>query len=387
MSNIVLVLDWSNLLYRSLFMTQLFHQGVSYEDKEDVNSFIRKFSTDVLYILKTFNPQNVVIAADSRNPWRKDILADTVVGYKGNRQHSDNFNWANIFKASDDLLAHFEKIGIGVAKVDRGEADDIMAMCKELVFSKFPNESMIIVSADADVQQLISFDNSTHQYCAVYNTIAKGKGGKRMLYAPKGFIDWVNEPEKNDIFFSNVVDANKAYIKNVLSTNSNIELKEENGDDIVLKKIFCGDDGDCVPSFYEWFDNGKKKRVTPAKFSKICESLEIKDTKSLVDKSILLKPNMERILKVELNDIDVEERLNRQRVLVELNSDLFPESVKKYKETLSYMLDKVVNIDFRSMNIRNFLEGTEWSVPVVSKVEKQLFNDIDKYTKNLKKLF
>lgn len=387
MANTVLVLDWSNLLYRSLFMNHLFHQSVTYEDKEDVNSFVRKFSTDVLYILKTFNPQNVVIATDGRNPWRKDILMDCVVGYKGNRQHSDNFNWANIFSASDALLSHFEKMGINVAKVDRGEADDIIAMCKELIFTKFPNENMIIVSADADVQQLISFNLSTHQYCIAYNTISKGKGGKRCIYAPKEFIDWVNEPDKNDIFFSTAIDTDKTYIKEILSANSNIELKEENGDDIVLKKIFCGDDGDCVPSFYEWFDNGKKKRVTPSKFSKICESLEIHNTKSLVDKSILLKPNLERILKVELNDIDINDRLNRQRVLVELNSELFPENIRVYKDTLYYMVGKTLQVDFRALNIHKFLNGTEWEVPVVSKVEKQVFNDIDKYAKNLKKLF
>lgn len=39
-----------------------------------------------------------------------------------------------------------------VAKVEHCEADDIAAMCKEIVFEKYPNYNVIIVSADADIR-------------------------------------------------------------------------------------------------------------------------------------------------------------------------------------------------------------------------------------------
>lgn len=387
MKSTVLVLDWSNLLYRSLFINQIFHKNISYNDKEDVNSFIRKFSTDILYVLKIFNPQNVIIATDAKNPWRKDILADAEIGYKGNRSHDDSFNWENIFAATNELLKIFEKFGVNVANVERAEADDIIAMCKETVFEKFPNYNMIIVSADADVQQLIDFKPDTHQFCIAYNTIAKGNGGARHLYAPKGFIEWINAPEQNDIFFSNTIDSAKTYIKGILSSNANIKLVEENGNDIVLKKIFCGDDGDSVPAFYEWFDNGKKKRVTPARYSKIVEALSVNDTKSLCEKSILLEPVMKRILKLDMNDIDFNDRLNRQRALVELNSSLFPTNIKNYKDTIAYMFNTTSTSDFRNMTFRELLEGTEYVSQYTSKVEKQVFKDVEKYAKNLQKLF
>jgi hypothetical protein len=42
-----------------------------------------------------------------------------------------------------------------------------------------------------------------------------------------------------------------------------------------LSKIFCGDDGDCVPSFYDWYVNGKFTRITPGKAKKIRETVGI----------------------------------------------------------------------------------------------------------------
>ena len=63
-------------------------------------------------------------------------------------------------------------------------------MCTELVKYEYPEYNTIIVSADADLRQLISFDKDTHQYCVVYNTTGKGKGkaNKRSIYAQKNLL-------------------------------------------------------------------------------------------------------------------------------------------------------------------------------------------------------
>jgi hypothetical protein len=39
-----------------------------------------------------------------------------------------------------------------VAQVEHCEADDIVALCKEVVFEKYHNYNIIIVSADADLR-------------------------------------------------------------------------------------------------------------------------------------------------------------------------------------------------------------------------------------------
>ena len=98
----LLILDWSNLLFRSLFMNQLYGKTSNYDRIEDMRSFIYKFATDVCSILNIFKPSNVIIATDAQHAWRKDVLPGEM-GYKSNRQKNENYNWDNIFKCSDDL--------------------------------------------------------------------------------------------------------------------------------------------------------------------------------------------------------------------------------------------------------------------------------------------
>ena len=118
---------------------------------------------------------------------------------KSNREKSDNVNWDNIYKCSDDLQRILQSKGMHVANIERSEADDIMALIKETVYEEYPDYNIIIVSADADIRQLIDFDEVTHQYCVVYNTTGRGKGSKRRMYATDGFLNWVNKEQNVDI--------------------------------------------------------------------------------------------------------------------------------------------------------------------------------------------
>ena len=384
---ILLVLDWSNLLFRSLFMNSLYNQNNDYDRIEDIRSFIYKFATDVCSIINIFKPNNIIIATDSQHAWRKDVLpGDTLtLGYKSNRKKSENINWDNIFKYSDDLQNILQKNNIHIAKVEHCEADDIAAMCKELIFEKYQDYNIIIVSADADIRQLIDFNPITHQYCIVYNTTSKGRGkyAKRFLYVTDDFYNWYNEQTNNfDIFFENE-DLSKHYIKDILQTNSIMELCVENPNEVVLHKIFCGDDGDCVPSFYTWFKDGKKSRITPSKEKKIREIIGINNIKDLLDGKSMLKPVLEKVCKrKEIDDIDVEERLNRQRVLVELNSKLFPEHIQDYKDNLDDMIRDNPTTNFVNIKAQQLLEGTEYEGYDKKKVlEAEIFKDIKKYVK------
>lgn len=374
---ILLVLDWSNLLFRSLFMNSLFSQVNGYNRIEDIRSFMYKFTTDVCSILNIFRPTNVIIATDAQHAWRKDIYAD----YKSNRKKSESINWDNIFKCSDDLQDILRKQGMHPAKVEHCEADDIAAMCKELLFEKYHDYNMIIVSADADIRQLIDFNPITNQYCIVYNTTGKGKGSKRNLYVPEEFKKWYDSTDNSfDIFFENE-DLSKHYVKDLLHANSVMEMTVENPNDVVLSKIFCGDDGDCVPSFYNWYKNGKNTRITPAKAKKIRESLGINTVQDLLDSEHKLKPVFEKTCSIDdINDIDFSDRLNRQRVLVELNSKLFPETIQDYKESLDYMLKDVPPMGFWNVKSQTLLAGTQYEGYDKKKVlEAEIFKGMEKY--------
>lgn len=379
---VLLVLDWSNLLFRSLFMNSLYGQVNGYNRIEDVRSFMYKFTTDVCSILNIFKPTNVIIATDSQHAWRKDVLPgdDLNPGYKSNRKKSESINWDNIFQCSDDLLKILSKNCMHVAKVEHCEADDIAAMCKEIVFEKYPNYNVIIVSADADIRQLIDFNPITHQYCIVYNTTGKGKGSKRHIYVPESFETWYNTVDSNfDIFFENE-DMSKTYIKQLLQANTIMELSVQNPNDVVLDKIFCGDDGDCVPSFYNWYKDGRKVRITPGKEKKVREIIGISTVQDLVDSEYKLKPVFEKVCKRDINDIDFSERLMRQRVLVELNSKLFPEHIQDYKESLDYMISDIPSESFWNLKSQVLLKGTQYEGYDKKKaIEAEIFKGMDKY--------
>lgn len=382
-NKVLLVLDWSNLMFRSLFMNSLYGKVGNYDRIEDMQSFIYKFAIDVCSLINIFKPTNIIIATDAQHPWRKQILPEEV-GYKSNRSKNGNFNWDNIFKCSDDLLHLLTKKGLHVAQVEYGEADDIVAMCTELVKYEYLEYNTVIVSADADLRQLISFDKDTHQYCVVYNTTGKGKGkaNKRSIYATKEFIDWVNAEDQADIFFG-TVDNKKTYIKNLLKQNTIIQLEETNPDEVLLHKIFCGDDGDCVPSMYHWYVSDKKQRITPSREQKIRNQIGINNVKDLCESIQLLPAAMEKVCKKEIDDIDIDERVQRQRVLVELNSKLFPEHIQEYKDTLNWMIKDTPEYNFWNFKAPDLFQGTKYENANKKKaLEAEVFKDMDKYLKS-----
>ena len=374
----ILCLDWSNILFRSLFINQLYGTKMTYDNIEDCQSFIYKFATDVCSIINIFKPNNVILLTDSQHAWRKDVLPGED-GYKSNRQKQEGVNWDNIFKCSDDLKQLFKNAGCHVAEYEHSEADDMAALCKEVIFEKYHDYNLIIVSADADLRQLIDFDPLTNQYCAVYNTIVKGKTGKRFLYITQEMQNWLDKEDQVDIFFSNV-DESKQYIKDIISQNVKIGIEIENPNEILLHKIFCGDDGDCVPSFYSWIHNGKSVRITPAKERKIRETLGIKTIADLIRAKDNLKPLIESVAKKEVNDININERLQRQRILVELNSSLFPKDIQSYKDTIDYMVQSTGETIFANMKAANILKGSEYENSNKPKaLTASVFKDMEKY--------
>ena len=369
---VLLVFDWSNLFFRSLFLHQMFsgHGGsTTYARKEDVDSFIFKFCQDVLALVKLFSNEGVagiaspqiLICCDSKDAWRKSILPldDEGNGYKSNREKDPNIEWDTIYEASDGLLEILKKkVGCTVAITDHAEADDLICMVKESVISDFPDYNVIIVSADADLRQLLSFDPVTHQFCIVYNTTTRPKSKTRRLYVPAGFKEWLDEPDQVDIFFSNF-DASKTYMKSVLESNGAIEPYVEDANEIVLSKLFCGDSSDMVPAMYSYYKNGKQARITPAKYKKIIEMLSIHDVPSLLENVSGLPGAIEKVCKITPSDVDFNERVLFQRRLVELNSSLFPEGISSYKDTIKYMIRNGEPVKTGvSLRAQDILKGT-----------------------------
>ena len=373
----VLVIDFANIFFRAYHMSLVVNPNVGdYTREEDLTAFGYKLMTDIIYIYNIFKPRHLVIAMDGKGAWRKNILPEE---YKSQRVKDENVNWDMLFAVSDDIQNILKKkLGAVIASRDHAEGDDMICMIKECLWGRPEAMNIIIVSSDADLRQLIGFNKETSQYCIVYNPISRPKTKKRRLYVSQAFKDWLDD-DRMDIFFSNF-DPVKNAVNTVLQKNDQIEPWVEDPDDIVLSKIFCGDDSDQVPSFYSYYRSGKSSRVTPAKYKKIVEMLNITDVRSLCEQSSRLAGAIEKVCKVRPDDIDIDERLLRQRRLVELNSDLFPENIREYKETLDYMLrNNTPRISQDNVKAADILDGTRYADGNQKKtLEAEVFRDFDR---------
>jgi hypothetical protein len=328
MNKVDLVFDFSNMAMRALFTCNYAggSQVSTFDTDEECGVLIRKIAMDMAYVMRIFTPDRVIIACDARYPWRNKLYEDIDdESYKGNRQKDTTKNWTKIFEALNDYKKILEEKGFIVSEIPTAEADDLAALWKKNAFDNKNN--IVLISSDKDWTQLIEFKNNN--FCICFNPIANNKGAKK-LSVTEDLLNWINTTtaEKVDIFFSNY-NSYKDTLSHISSKDSKIKFDIVSPQLVVLDKILCGDDGDNAPTFYEYYKDGKKNRMTPSRAKKLYETLNVTTVKDLceVAETNSLLECLEKIFKKKLDDIDIKERLLRQRKLVELNPDLFPKDI------------------------------------------------------------
>jgi hypothetical protein len=164
-----------------------------------------------------------------------------------------------------------------------------------------------------------------------------------------------------DIFFTNY-NPYKDTLSTIKTKDAKVEYEAINPHMILLDKIMCGDDGDNAPTIYEYYKNGKKVRMTPSRCKKILESLNIETIADLCDAASAgaLLPALSASFKKEIDDIDIDERVMRQRKLVELNPNLFPHDIVT---TFAYHVKDSANlgyIDTTDINLETILKKSKY---------------------------
>ena len=392
MSKLNMILDFNNFAMRSLHTCQFMEPDVkikNFDTKNECDVLIRKITIDICRVIRTFTPNRVIISCDSKQPWRNDLYKDIDgMEYKGTREKDDEKNWTNIFAALDDLRDIFKKNGFIVTYLDRTEADDITTMWKEYLFDK--GEDVILVSSDMDWVQLVGVHNNN--VCLCYNPIANNTGKKR-LYINSDIQEWLNAEEKPDIFFNNYNKTRKI-LKGVQLIDPKISFELVDPDRVLLNKIMTGDLSDNVPAFFHYYRNGRKQNVTELKAKHVFEALNIHNVDDLIEANnkMLLKDALEKEMKRDI-DVDFQERLTRQRKLVELKSYLFPENiVKKFASTV---IDECEECTVNTSNIKmeDVLAGTKYLEPEEVRKNGKLnsifddINSLSKFSSNSKALF
>ena len=389
------VIDFNNIAMRAMNACVYMHDsGVSnYDTQLECGILARKITTDLAYILRAFTPDRVIIVCDAKHPWRETIY-DKIPGmeYKGNRVKDENKNWTNIFGTMNNLKDIYKSKGFIVTEIENTEADDLAALYKQKLYTEM-NENVVLVSSDRDWCQLIDYqsNNDKNKYCIVYNPIANTKGRKK-VYLTEACKIWFDKPDITNIFFTNY-DKGKETIKTALKKEARIELEVIDPIHVILEKVICGDDNDNIPGFYDFYNNGKKTRFTELRMNKLLESANISSydefKAACVNNSI--KAHISKVLKHEITDMETGERLMRQRKLVELNPNLFPQkTIDEFNKSISdiEVRGKVSNIG--SIKMEDMLKGSDYiSEDYVANKPKEnaIFSDFSDLEHFVKPLF
>lgn len=110
---------------------------------------------------KKFRDQygEVVIAVDSKSPWRHDVFPQYKAKRKEARKES-SVDWREVFRITGLVCEEIkENFPYKVVKVDRCEADDIIAALAEQTQEFGFGEPVMIISSDKDFVQLQRFNN------------------------------------------------------------------------------------------------------------------------------------------------------------------------------------------------------------------------------------
>lgn len=382
MNALNLVIDFNNMVMRALHTCQTTDDVKikNFDKQEECDAFMRKTVTDICFVLRAFNPDRVIFACDAKFPWRTDLYKNLDINYKGNREKDLEKNWTNIFKVMDDLKGILANKGFVVTDLENTEADDLAALWKDVILNK-QQDNMIYVSSDKDWSQLVCLDDNKH-YCIGYNPVINNRGTRKMFVDEKTH-KWLNSTDDVD-FFMNGFNKAKSKLCDIVRTNNKISVEVIDPQRVLLDKVMCGDDGDNVPAFYEYYKGGRKTRVTPTKAATLFETLNIHSIDDLVsvDADFTLKEALESVMKTTI-DIDFGSRLLRQRRMVELKSDLFP---KRIVDNFYKHAESVANVgfgNFAEIKMDTILKGTSYEYKGSKNRYNSIFADIDltKYNK------
>ena len=387
MNRLNIIIDFNNLLMRSITTPGMTFYNSNFDDENDLNDIVKKLTIDICYNIRLFSPNKVIIACDAHNAWRKDILPKDSTGYKANRIKDDTKNWNNLWDKISKFKAYLSKYGFIVSEVLRAEADDLAALWKDELFVN-KGESVIMISSDRDWCQLADFNIDNKSFVGIFNPTVNNKGQKK-LYLTNETLAYLNGTIEQDNI-SAIFNCNDNYIKdlinNVINTDRKINIENVDPFNVLMSKIFEGDDGDNVPSFYEYYKTTPKgtrlARVTKTVTQKLKESLKINNIDDLVDASKYIVHQLEKIMKVETIPIDSQERLNRQRILVELNKSLFPDNIiSGFNENVIMFEGKTMPVNLTNIKWTNVLNNTEFFNKEAYKKPKEdnVFNDLGGY--------
>jgi len=142
-SSLILLVDGDHLFYRCL------HQFIDFNYRGQFTGGFYGFIGSFNRMLKEYKPDKVVICWGDRreNLWRRELYSE----YKGTRKPL-RINFEQQLKWTVETLSC---CGVSQLKVEKYEADDLIAHIVNRQFHKLNNFNILIVSGDKDLRQLV----------------------------------------------------------------------------------------------------------------------------------------------------------------------------------------------------------------------------------------
>lgn len=325
-----LIIDGNYHMHRSMHAYES-KAEIKFDDDDDCARFMRKLAIDVAYAIKTFGMPSRVIWTIDNNSWRKKIDIDQNDGYKKNRSYDDSVNWKNFKKMNVEFGQILESHGCIVSNIDGFEGDDLMYFWSNKFYNE--GEDCVLITGDRDINQLVKCNGKN--YVVVFNDNSMNK----KIVAENGFVDYINTEDEIDIFNMSALANNKEVMREVMKT---INVEEINPNDVVYEKIVSGDSGDNVPPIVTWSETQKSgkvvnRKITEVRANKIREILNEKyndvNVFNLQEYASDFAEQIKTMLKQDVSEELVKERLERNTRLVWLNKEVLPSELETLFES------------------------------------------------------
>lgn len=404
-----LIIDFSFVMYRSLFVLLDKKDEILLDSEESQIRFLKKFSLDLSSIIdrwSKFGNGKVILAVDTKKNWRKNVYD----GYKGSRKEGRekaNINFDKLFELIDTYIQFLdEKTKINVIKIDRLEADDIIFLVSKHLLDK--GESSLTITSDVDLNQIICLKGDN--FIAQYNSLSKTKKlfidkdiqkalekiSLKITDLEDDILSNFNRTKKHTKEENNLEDLLSGNFSigvmhqnsmsdierlNKFITNSNdLEVEVVDPNLILFDKIIHGDQSDNIPVIFQNINIPKKynRRDTKKLISFLTDDgLQIDNLYEYLKEDSTLRSKIMKYYKdnFKLNKDDINKianNLKRNTQLVCLNEEIIPKELydindmvtkinKKWdnkkivaKDVVKYILnldieedDSVIKINFR----------------------------------------
>lgn len=259
---------------------------------------------------------NIYLVSDSKEKsWRKQIYNE----YKGKRKKDSDIDWEFVYNTYGEFKQKVR--GVKVLEAPQVEGDDFISFITKR--SNSAGRSMIIVSNDHDIKQIVNYNVDP----LWINIMTNEMYNREKLFLPKNYQILLNKVSKlsNDDIFE--LNDNSDFLNLINRFINKYEINEVNSIESLVVKMISGDQSDNIKSVWSVTKGGRTRGIGS------------KGAKSIYDEYIL------EFGEVKLTDPDLYENI----------ADLICEKKKLSKSSIESIVDNIKqNVKLVDLRLDNF---------------------------------